>query len=259
MKKLGIMLRKEWMESIRKHRLLVMAVVFLLFGIMSPLTAKYMPEIMKLALGSSEEIIKIGFNIPDPVITDSYIQYYKNLTQMGIFVQILVFMGLVSEEKSKGTAVLILTKSVSRQVFMLSKFIMACVVVIVSLVPSYLAFYLYTYLLFDEAPAIASVTGLLMYLVLSLFILAYTFFASTVSKSVAISALIAIGGYFSISIISAIPRISDYFPMKLADAAYQISLGVSSAGEYTKSIFITLAATAVLVAISMMSFRRQEL
>ncbi|MHB8962101.1 MAG: hypothetical protein ACYC5K_03020 [Saccharofermentanales bacterium] len=59
------------MESIRKHRLLVMVVVFLLFGIMSPLTAKYMPEILKLALGSSEEVIKLGFNIPDPVINDS--------------------------------------------------------------------------------------------------------------------------------------------------------------------------------------------
>ncbi|MHB8962102.1 MAG: ABC transporter permease [Saccharofermentanales bacterium] len=178
---------------------------------------------------------------------------------MGIFVQILVFMGLVSEEKSKGTAVLMLTKSVTRPVFMLSKFFMACIVVIVSLIPSYLAFYLYTYMLFDEAPKASSATGLLMYLILSLFILAYTFFASTVSKSVAISALISIGGYFTISIISAIPRFSDYFPMKLADAAYQISLGVSTAGEYTKSILITIAAAAVFVAISLMSFRYQEL
>ncbi len=259
MRTLAVMLKKEWMESIRRHRLIVLGAVFLLFGIMSPLTAKFMPEIVKLILGSSEEIAKIGLDLPPPVIKDSYIQYYKNLTQMGIFVQILVFMGLVSEEKSKGTAVLILTKSVSRAVFLMSKFLMACTVVILSLIPSYLAFYLYTYLLFDEAPIAASLTGLLMYLVLSLFILAFTFFASTVSRSLAISALIAIGGYFSISIVSAIPRLSDYFPLKLADAAYQISLGVSTAGEYTKSLAITLAATAVLTAASVLSFRYQEL
>jgi ABC-2 type transport system permease protein len=259
MKTMMILLKKEWMESIRKHRLLVLFAVFLLFGITSPLMAKYMPEIIRLLLGSTDELTKIGFELPDPTIKDSYIQYYKNLTQMGIFVQILVFMNLVSEEKTRGTAVLILTKSVSRAVFMVSKLLMAVGVVVLSLIPSYLAFYFYTFLLFDEAPAPSSFIGLLMYVLLSLFILTFTYFASTVSKSSAISALISIGGYFAISIVSAIPKISDYFPMKLTDAAYRISLGVSTADEFTSSIVITLAAIVFFAGTAVLTFRRQEL
>ncbi|NOZ73089.1 MAG: hypothetical protein GXP38_14485 [Chloroflexi bacterium] len=41
-------LRKEWLELWRTYRLLVVGVVLLLFGLLSPLLAKYTPEIIKL-------------------------------------------------------------------------------------------------------------------------------------------------------------------------------------------------------------------
>ena len=254
-----IMFKKECFENYKKNRFLVMTVVLLLFGITSPLTAKFMPEIVKMILGSTEEMLKLGFQLPDPTISDSYVQYFKNLTQMGIFVQILVYMGLVSEEKSKGTVALVLTKAVPRTTFLLSKFAAGCVVLITSLLVSAAGFYYYTWLLFDEMPGSGTVTGILLYLLFAFFILAYTIFASTITKSVAISALVAIGGYFSLSIIALLPKISDYFPMKLTDAAYTLSMGTAVAGDYTKSIIATCIGIVLLLVVSMVSFQRQEL
>lgn len=254
-----VMFKKEMIENYKKNRLIVMAAILLLFGIMSPLTAKYLPEIIKTIMGSTEEVIKLGLLIPTPTIQDSYVQYFKNLTQMGIFVQILIFMGIISEEKSRGTVVLVLTKAVSRPTFLLAKFAAATIVLTVSLFVSSIGFYYYTYLLFDELPGNGTITGILMYFLFSIFILAYTLFASTITKSVAISALVAIGGYFSLSIISILPKISDYFPMKLTDAAYQISMGSSQIGEYSKSIIVTCLGIIALLAISILSFQRQEL
>ena len=254
-----IMFKKECFENYKKNRFLVMAAVLLLFGITSPLTAKYLPEIIKALLGSTEEVTKLGLLIPTPSIQDSYVQYFKNLTQMGIFVQILLFMGLVSEEKSKGTVVLVLTKAVPRKTFLLAKFASACLVLLVSLLVASMGFYYYTYLLFGEWPGAGTLAGITMYLLFSVFILAYTFFASTITKSLAISALIAIGGYFSLSIISLLPKISDYFPMKLTDAAYQISIGASQTGDYMKSIVVTCLGILVLLVASIVSFQRQEL
>ncbi len=254
-----IMFKKECFENYKKNRFLVMAAVLLLFGITSPLTAKYLPEIIKAILGSTENILKLGFQLPTPTIADSYTQYFKNLTQMGIFVQLLLFMGLISEEKSKGTVILVLTKAVPRKTFLLAKFTAGCVVLFASLLVSSMGFYYYTYLLFGEWPAHGALLGIAVYFLFSVFILAYTLFASTMAKSVAISALIAIGGYFSLGIIALLPRISDYFPMKLTDAAYQLSMGVSTVGDYTKSIVVTCIGIVVLLAVSIFSFQRQEL
>ncbi len=259
MNRFTVLLHKDLIESIRKHRLLVLVLVFLMFGILSPVTAKYLPEIVSLILSSVGEMPDFGIAIPDPVMNDSYVQYYKNMTQMGIFIQILVMMGIVSEEKRKGSAVLILTKSVSRLEFLLSKFVMSVTVIMVSMIPSFVSFYLYTWLLFDEKPLPGAFAGIGIFALLMIFIMSLTFFASTVARSAAISAMIAIGGYFSVSLISAIPKISDYFPMYLLDAAYQISIGVSGAGPFIPAILITAGVIVLLFVLSALSFRYQEL
>lgn len=254
-----IMFKKECFENYRKNRLLILAAVLLLFGILSPLTAKYLPEIIKAILGSTEDMVELGFILPTPTIADSYVQYFKNLTQMGIFVQILIFMGVVSDEKSKGTVALVLTKAVPRTTFLLAKFASGCVVLAASLVVSSVGFFYYTYLLFDEWPGSGTYAGIAAYLLFSVFILAFTVFASTITRSVALSALIAIGGYFSLSIFSLLPKISDYLPMKLTDAAYQVSAGTAVIGDYTKSIMSAAIGIVLLMGISIISFQRQEL
>ena len=43
--------KKELIESWRTHRFLILTVVFLIFGILSPLMAKLLPELLKSGLG----------------------------------------------------------------------------------------------------------------------------------------------------------------------------------------------------------------
>ena len=46
-----ILYRKEWLESWRSYRLLILAIVMVAFGLLSPVTARFTPEIVKLAAG----------------------------------------------------------------------------------------------------------------------------------------------------------------------------------------------------------------
>lgn len=259
MSRLAVLLHKDWTESLRKHRLLVLVLVFLMFGILSPVTARYLPQIVDLILGSSGDILDMGIVIPDPVLNDSYLQYYKNMTQMGMFVMILVMMGIISDEKRKGTAVLVLTKSVSRQTFILSKYIMAMTVLFLSMIVSYTAFYFYTWMMFDERPLNGAFSGFFMFVLLMAFVMSLTFFASTVARSTALAAMIAIGGYFSVTLVSALPKVSEYFPMYLLDAAYQISIGVSGISGFLPVILISFGGCLLLLFLSIISFRYQEL
>jgi ABC-2 type transport system permease protein len=254
-----IMLKKETVENIRKSRFFVIGIVFVLFAITSPLTAKYLPEIVSFLLNFSDDALRIPIEFPEPTVYDSYIQWYKNLSQMGILVLIFAFMGMVSDEKSSGSVILVLTKAVPRHTFILMKYLSAAVVLFVTLITSFFVFYYYTFVLFDQRPALSAFTGLFLFYLFSLFILAVTLFSSTLSKKTSISALIALSGYFAMSILSALPFISDYFPTRLTQAAYEISAGVSDMTDFSRSIFVAIAAIVLLNAVSIMTFKKQEL
>ena len=94
---LGILLRKELLESIRTFRLPVVAGLFLFVGLSSPVLARYLPEIIELAGGEQLGVIEI----PTPTATDAVDQLVKNLAQFGALTAILLAMGLVASEKDR--------------------------------------------------------------------------------------------------------------------------------------------------------------
>ena len=101
----GVLVRKELLESWRTRRLPVIAVLFLVFGMISPLTAKYLPDILKAALGE-----QLSVPMPTPDATAALGQLQKNLGQMGTLVAIALAMGSVAGELDRGTAALVLAQ-----------------------------------------------------------------------------------------------------------------------------------------------------
>jgi ABC-2 type transport system permease protein len=100
----GPLFIKELREQWRTRRLLVVAVVFAIFGIGSPLLAKYTPELIA-ALASKE----VASAIPPPTTADAVDQFLKNLGQTGVLAAILLAMGSVASDKERGIAALLLT------------------------------------------------------------------------------------------------------------------------------------------------------
>ena len=86
-----VLLRKELLEAWRTRRLPVVAVLFLIVGIMSPLTARYLNEILKMSLGD-----QVPMNLPVPTAEAALGQLQKNLGQLGAFAAIALAMGSVS-------------------------------------------------------------------------------------------------------------------------------------------------------------------
>lgn len=114
--------KKELLEQVRTYKLLILLLVFFIFGMLSPLMAKLMPEIL-----SQMPMDGITITIPDPTAIDSYSQFFKNLTQMGLIVLVLLFSGTLTTELSKGTLINVLTKGVTRYAVILAKYTVALV------------------------------------------------------------------------------------------------------------------------------------
>lgn len=246
--------RKEMTEQWRTSRFLIVAAVFAVFGLASPLLAKFTPEMLKSIPDVPAELIAI---IPAATVTDAVAQYIKNMSQFGILLALLMAMGVVVQEKERGTAAFFLTRPVSRETFLLAKFAALTVTFIVSLGVAAVGCWYYTMVLFEPLAwgPFLILNGLMM--VVFLAYMALSLLASTIARTngtavgLAFVALILVGG------IGSLPRIGEYFPGKLFEwgAAQMFGTADPAWAAFGVSLGIVVAA---LVA-AMLIFRRQEL
>lgn len=249
-----IVLRKELLEQWRTYKLLIVAAVLVVFGLISPLLAKLTPELLKAVPNLPPELALV---IPAPTLADAVAQYVKNMSQFGILLALLMSMGSVAQEKERGTAAMMLTRPVSRETFLLAKFTALALIFAASLVLAALGCWYYTLLLFqalDWIPFLA-LNGLM--LVVFLDYIAMTLLCSTLARSQAAAAGLAFCGLVLLGGLGALPRIGDYLPGRLF--SWGTALLIGKADPAWPALWISLGLILTLLLAAGILFRRQEL
>jgi len=249
------LLRKELLEQWRTRRLLVVGVVFLLFGLTSPLLAKYTPEILK-AVGTGMPGATIV--LPPPTTADAVGQLMKNVGQLGILIAILLAMGSVAGEKERGTAAFILTMPAGRVAFLLAKLVALGTTLLVAMALATAGAWAYTTLLFEPLPLGGTLAmGLLLWLELLSFA-ALTFLASTAFASQLVAGGVGFVALVVLSILGAIPTVGEWSPIGASAVAMDLGLG-SAPSTWLPAAAGSVACILVSAAAAMVVFRRQEL
>jgi ABC-2 type transport system permease protein len=247
-------LRKEILFQWRSRRLLIVLAVYLAFGMLSPLLAKFTPEL----LGSLEGAEQFAELIPEPTIQDALGQYIRNLNQFGFILVILLGMGAIAGEKERGTSVMILSKPLPRWAFVTSKFIAQLMVFASAFVLAAIASYFYTVSLFGPLKiSDLALVNLLLFTWLSVFV-AITLFGSALGKTTAAAAGIALLVSVIFLIIGTIPKYGALAPGGLTIWANQIAIGeVITPNAGALALSLVLVILAVLAAIAV--FERQDI
>jgi ABC-2 type transport system permease protein len=251
----SILLRKELLESWRTMRLPIVAGLFLVVGLTSPLLAKFLPEIITAAAGDQLPSIPI----PTPVPADAVDQVWKNLAQFGAFAAIILAMGAVATERDRGTAAFILSKTVSRGAFIGAKVVAIGGILALCVALAVAVGWFYTAILFEPLPATGWIAlAFLAWLGLAAWA-ALTFLGSTVTGSAAAAAGLGFGALLVLSIASAIPNVGQFTPGGLAGPALALATGGTiDPGDVIVPVVSTMILIAVALGISARSFRRQE-
>ena len=251
----AVFLRKELRESLRTNRLLVIVAIFAVLGIISPLTAKYTPELLK-SLGTSSSGVTIIF--PTPTVRDAIAQFIKNVAGTGILVAVLLPMGLVAREKERGTAAFVLTKPLSRPAFLSAKLVSLGLTLTAGVAIGALATYWYTAILFTTIALGGFLAASLLVLLSLLVYASFTFLGSTLMSAQLPAAGIGVACWIVISILGAFPNIQQYTPAGLLDPASKLALG-----QEPQHLWVSVAACVALLCVALLlaalSFRRQEL
>jgi len=251
---LGVMLRKEVLEQVRTMRLLAVGGLFLVAGLLSPVLAKYLPEIIGQVAPEGMTI-----QLPTPTIADAIDQLMKNLSQFGTLAAILIAMGSVATEKERGTAAMVLTKPISRTSFLLAKLVALGLTLAVATAAGGTAAFAYTAWLFGAAPDALGFIAMCVLLWLSLLVYtALTFLGSTLARSVLPAAALGIIFLGVLGALSLLPTIGKLTPGALTGIAQQVGTGVP-ANDLLVSTVSNVLIVIVAFGVAWLSFRRQEL
>jgi ABC-2 type transport system permease protein len=249
-----VFFKKELLEYQRTYKLLIMLLVFLILGIMNPLTAKLTPDL--LAKYMPEGVV---VTLPEPSSLDSWAQFYKNVTQMGITVTLLVFSGVLASELSKGTLVILLTKGLLRRAVVLAKYASMLMLWSVSLLISFIVTWAYTVYIFPDgrsANLLFSVFCLWLY---GAFLLAALLFAATLVKSNYGSLIITGVVVVILTLLNIAPAVQKYSPFSLAAKCMDLVAQSIQPTVLYPALVVCAAGVVVLLYAAVMVFNKKQL
>jgi ABC-2 type transport system permease protein len=246
-----VLFGKELREQMRSYRLLILGLVFVFFGLASPLLAKFTPEILKM-VGTDQGVTIV---LPEPTAADAVAQFVKNVSQIALFVLVFLTMGSVVTERERGTAAFVLVKPVSRESFLAAKLLTLWLCGTGAFALSALCAYGYTAVLFP-APSVASfVLGCALLLLHVLTFVTTTFFFSAVARSQVVAGVLSFLAWILLASLGGLGIVSEFLPGRLLSAATEAALGAPVPWE-------PLVGCAAIIVVSffgaVLAFRRWE-
>ncbi|MEZ7173004.1 ABC transporter permease [Sporosarcina sp. OR05] len=241
MRNLGVLLQKEWRENVRNYKLFWIPVVFIIFGIIEPVTNHFLPQIMK-SIGNMPEGME--FVWPELRGEDIFVSLMGQYQMIGMLILILAFMGSIASERKNGTATLLYVRPMDFGSYFLSKWIVVNAIMLGSMWAGFLAAWYYIDILFNpvDVGEVMQFAG-----TYSLWVV----FAVTVV--LALSAWLSTGGVAGVSILVLIvlPVIDSFVgmywtisPLKLATYA---SYAFQDALVETSAVWLSIGLTVVLI------------
>jgi ABC-2 type transport system permease protein len=217
--------------------------------------AKYTPEILK-ALGGSDYAALVKA-MPKPSYLDAYGQWIKNLSQIGIFAIIIIYGGLISSERKSGTAILVLTKPLSRRSYVIAKATVHCAFLALSVGITTVATWSVTRMVFGKSPGGPLWWAVVGWLALAIFFLGVMTLLSSMLESQAGAAGIGLAVFAALSVAGMWEPLRRFSPAGLVQAPAALAAGRQSA---ILSPVITSCGLAVLLVMAAAEiFRTKEL
>ena len=249
-----ILLKKDLLEQWRTKKILILAIIFLFVAISSPIMAKILPELMK-----SISVPGMVISLPAPTYLDAIDQYIKNISQIAILVVIFIIAGAICDEKNRKTLEIILTKPISRMIFVLSKFKSYFISIISVFVVCSIIFYIYTASIFGLFNLVNFIIVNALVLLYILMIASITILASTIVKNSIIAGGIGFFSYIIFgTIFGLVESIKPYSPGKIFDI-YESVIKTGWTNDLVWPLIITIVVIITSAISAIIIFRKQEI
>lgn len=256
MKSFIAFLGKEGLECMRSGKLIILSILFLIFGIMNPAIAKLTPWLFELLSDSFAESGMIVTEVTVDALT-SWMQFFKNIP-MALLVFVLLYSGIFTKEYESGTLILILTKGLCRYKVVLAK---SAVMLFLWTAGYWLCFaitYGYNAYFWDNRIATGLMPAAIHWWLFGIWVICFIVLFSVLCKNYHSVLLGAGGSVLGVYMISLFHKFREYTPVALTNSASLLN-GTESADIYVKAIVITVVMCLVCLASSVPIMNKKQL
>ena len=256
MKSLLALMRKEYMEATRTGKIMIIILLFVLFGIMSPAVAKLTPWMMKMLSDSMAESGLIVTNVQVDALT-SWTQFFKNIP-IALIAFVLIFSDIFTKEYKSGTLLLVLTKGLSRYKVVLAKTALLLSLWTVGYGICFAITYGYNAYFWDNRIMDHLVFSVTIWWLFGVWVICLMVLFSSLLQNNA-GVILCVGGTVLLAyLLSIIPKAKWYSPTILMNTN-SLLMGTEEIDVYIKAIVITAFLCIVCVAVSIPVVNKRQL
>ncbi len=244
--------RLEWLRMVRTHRWLVLVGVFLTFGVLGPVTARYLADIVGSVAGD------ITIVVPDPRPVDGILQFVSNATQVGVLAVVVVAASALSIDARVEVAAFLRTRVRHAGGLLWPRYGVIALTAVLALILGTAAAWILTSLLLGELPAGPMIVGTLYGALYLCFAVAVVAAAGALVRSTLPAVLLGIVTLLSLPVIGIIPAVQPWLPSHLVFAVVELLEG-EAATTYLRAATVTLVTIPALLLTASWQLERREL
>ncbi len=254
--KWGIFYKKEIKDLWQSYKWLWVPLVFIVLGVMQPITTYYMPQIMDLA-GIPKEAVQA---MPNPTTVDVLKKILSQYSSIGVLILALASMQTVSGERTSGTAQLILVRPVSYLTFISAKWAALTTLTLVAFGLGYGSSCYYTNFLIGPVNWTPSLIASCYYVIWLIFIITVTIFFSSIFRAGGTIAFLSVGAVTLLSLLtSMLKKFMMWSPSRLVNQADHFLLSGKGAEHAFLSLSTTISVIFILIISAVFIFSRHDL
>lgn len=244
--------RLEWLRLWRTKRWIALVGIYVFFGLVGPLTARYLGEIVA-RLGGGVQVV-----FPDPVPADGMIQYVSNVSQLGLLVAVIVAAGALSFDAKPEMGVFLRTRVERILNITTPRYLVSAAAVAGSFVVGALAAWYETVVLIGGLPAGGTLAGIGYGVLYLAFVVAVVAAAGSRAKSVLGTVMSTIVVLLIMPVLGLVEAVGRWLPSHLVGALSSIPAGTSPS-DYLRSAAVTLVLIPLTLWLAVRWAARREL
>jgi ABC-2 type transport system permease protein len=244
--------RLEVTRLVRTHRWMILFGAFGLFGVLGPVTARYLNEIVQ-RLGEG-----VVITAPEPRPVDGLIQFVSNTSQIGLLAVVVVAASSLTLDAKPEVSAFLRTKVARAGTLVLPGAVVIAAAAIAALVVGTALAWVLTDALIGSLPAGPMVIGTAYGALYLAFVVAVVAAVAGFTRGQAATVFGALGVLLALPIVGVLDPIRPWLPSELLTAVAAMVEG-AAAGDFARAVAVTLLATAGLIALAARGVERREL
>lgn len=232
--------RLEWLRLVRTKRWIALVGIYVFFGLLGPLSARYLGEIVE-RFGGGVEV-----TFPPPIPADGMIQYVSNVSQLGLLVAVVVAAGSLAFDAKPEMGVFLRTRVRRIWDILVPRLTISFLAIAAAFVLGALAAWYETAVLIGSLPVGGTLAGIgygVLYLAMVVSVVAA---AGSRSKNVLGTILVTIVVLLVMPIIGIVEAIGKWLPSHLVGALSDIP-GGAVIGDYLPAAGVTVLLIALFL------------